>query len=206
MCEILLMDPQLTQDQRELGDGIQRSANALLTVINDILDLSKVESGMMDIEEVPFSLSVVLRDVVRMLSFEADRKKLQFVHEIDFHGTDNLTVLGDPGRVRQILTNLLSNAVKFTHQGSVELKARPEHEDGDTITVHFTVKDTGIGISLADQSKLFQPFTQADSTTARRFGGTGLGLTICKNVRNTLASVFLLLTPAKARQSHGRRY
>jgi signal transduction histidine kinase len=204
MCEILLMDPKLTQEQRELGDGIQRSANALLTVINDILDLSKVESGMMDIEMVPFSLSVVLRDVVRMLSFEADRKKLQFLHEIDFHGTDNLTVLGDPGRVRQILTNLLSNAVKFTHQGSVELKARAEHEDEETIIIHFTVKDTGIGISHADQRKLFQPFTQADSTTARRFGGTGLGLTICKNVRTILAFFLPLLTSVKASQSHGR--
>ncbi|KAA8894847.1 hypothetical protein FN846DRAFT_912437 [Sphaerosporella brunnea] len=186
MCEILLMDPKLTPEQRELGDSIQRSANALLTVINDILDLSKVESGMIDIEEVPFNLSVVIWDVVRMLSFEAGRKKLHFEHAIDFHGVENLTVLGDPGRVRQILTNLLSNAVKFTHEGAVELKASVVKEEEEAITIHFTVKDTGIGISHSDQSKLFQPFTQADSTTARRFGGTGLGLTICKNLVNLM--------------------
>jgi len=182
MCEILL-DEWLTPEQRELGEGIQRSANALLTIINDILDLSKVESGKMDVEEVPFNLSVVITDVVKMLAFEADRKKLQFEHEINFPGTGDLTVMGDPGRVRQILANLLSNAVKFTHEGIVELKASIGDEDEDTLEVNFAIRDTGIGIADSDQCKLFQPFTQADSSTARRFGGTGLGLTICKNVR-----------------------
>lgn len=185
MCEILL-DTELSSEQREFAEGIQRSANALLICINDILDLSKVESGKMDIEEVQFNLSLVIRDVVKMLSFEAERKKLQFAHDIDFPGTEDLTVMGDPGRVRQILGNLLSNAVKFTHEGSVELKASVEEDSQDTITIHFVVNDTGIGIKDSDQGKLFQPFTQADSSTARKFGGTGLGLTICQNVGQPL--------------------
>ncbi|KAF8241736.1 hypothetical protein K440DRAFT_568201 [Wilcoxina mikolae CBS 423.85] len=181
MCEILL-DTALSSEQRELTEGIQRSANALLTVINDILDLSKVESGKLDIEEVQFNLSLVIRDVVKMLSFEAERKKLQFKYDIDFPCPNDLTVMGDPGRVRQILANLLSNALKFTHEGSVELKARMKHQDDETMEIHFVVNDTGIGILETDQCRLFQPFTQADSSTARRFGGTGLGLSICQKL------------------------
>ncbi|KAF8536503.1 hypothetical protein BDD12DRAFT_748293 [Trichophaea hybrida] len=181
MCEILL-DTALSSEQRELTEGIQRSANALLTVINDILDLSKVESGKLDIEEVQFNLSLVIQDVVKMLSFEAERKKLQFKYEIDFPCPSDLTVMGDPGRVRQILANLLGNALKFTHEGSVELKARVKHQDEEMMEIHFVVNDTGIGILETDQCRLFQPFTQADSSTARRFGGTGLGLSICQKL------------------------
>jgi signal transduction histidine kinase len=181
MCDILL-DTVLSEEQREFAEGIQRSANALLTVINDILDLSKVESGRMDIEEVQFNLSLVIHDVVKMVSFDADRKKLRFIHFVEFPEKEDMKVMGDPGRVRQILLNLMSNAVKFTPEGEVELKVFVEVEDDSTITISFCVKDSGIGISEEDQHKLFQPFTQADSSTARRFGGTGLGLTICRNV------------------------
>lgn len=184
MCEILLGDTELSSEQRELADGIQRSANALLTVVNDILDLSKVESGKMDIEEVQFDLPLLIRDVVKMLLFEAERKKLAFTHAIEFPSSSgkDLIVMGDPGRVRQILANLLSNALKFTHEGSVDLRASVKREDEEEIEVHFVVNDTGIGIVEADQRRLFQPFTQADSSTARKFGGTGLGLSICQKV------------------------
>jgi signal transduction histidine kinase len=181
MCEILL-DTMLSTEQRELAEGIQRSANALLTVINDILDLSKVESGKMDIEYVQFNLSLVIRDVVKMLSFEAERKKLRFVFETRFPCKGDLIVMGDPGRVRQILANLLSNALKFTHRGSVTLVATTQKENDGTMDIHFVVEDTGIGILETDQCRLFQPFTQADSSTARKFGGTGLGLSICQKV------------------------
>ena len=177
----LLLDTELDDLQMEWAENIQRSANGLLTVINDILDLSKVESGRLDIEEVQFSLSVVARDVGRMMSFAAERKALLFVEKLEI-GTKDLIVLGDPGRCRQILTNLLTNSIKFTSHGSVTLSAWVKEETNTTVTVTFEVADTGIGIEDSVKSKLFKPFSQADSSTARRFGGTGLGLTISKNV------------------------
>ncbi|KAL7268656.1 hypothetical protein RUND412_008711 [Rhizina undulata] len=181
MAEILL-DTPLQPEQREFAENIQRSANALLTVINDILDISKVESGRMDIEEVQFSLPLVIRDVTKMLSFDAERKKLLFETEVDLGGHEEMTVMGDPGRVRQILTNLLTNGIKFTNEGFVRLEVTMEKEEEDLVIAKFVVKDSGIGIDQEVQEKLFQPFTQADSSTARRFGGTGLGLTISKNL------------------------
>jgi PAS domain S-box-containing protein len=180
----LLIDTDLDEDQRECAENIQRSANGLLTVINDILDLSKVESGRLDVEEVQFSLSVVIRDVSKMLSFAAARKHLVFESKIELGGPEDLIVMGDPGRVRQILTNLLTNSIKFTSVGSVTLEVAVLQETHDTIEVLFTVEDTGIGIEEEVRKRLFKPFSQADSSTARRFGGTGLGLTICKNVSN----------------------
>lgn len=178
----LLIDTELDEEQRECAENIQRSANGLLTVINDILDLSKVESGRLDVEEVQFSLSVVIRDVSKMLSFAAGRKHLAFESNIQLGSLEDLIVMGDPGRLRQILTNLLTNSIKFTSVGSVTLAVAIERETHDTIEVVFTVEDTGIGIEEEVRGRLFKPFSQADSSTARRFGGTGLGLTICKNV------------------------
>lgn len=178
----LLLDTELDADQRECGENIQRSANCLLTVINDILDLSKVESGRLDIEEVQFSLSVVIQDVCKMLSFAAQRKNLTFESDIRISSNQDLVVMGDPGRVRQILTNLLTNSIKFTSEGFVKLAVVIKKETYDTLEVLFTVEDTGIGIEDEVQKRLFKPFSQADSSTARRFGGTGLGLTICKNL------------------------
>ena len=178
----LLIDTDLDIEQRECAENIARSANGLLTVINDILDLSKVESGRLDIEEVQFSLSLVIRDVCKMLSFAAERKNLAFDSDIQVGLDEQLVVLGDPGRVRQILTNLLTNSIKFTSEGYVKLATALEHETKDVINVRFTIEDTGIGIEEEVRKRLFKPFSQADSSTARRFGGTGLGLTICKNL------------------------
>ena len=182
MSEILL-DTDLDEEQRDSAENIQRSANGLLTVINDILDLSKVESGRLDIEEVQFSLSVVIGDVCKMLSFAAERKNLIFESDVRVGTNRDLVVMGDPGRVRQILTNLLTNSIKFTSEGSVKLSVEAKKETAETIDVLFSVEDTGIGIEEEVRKRLFKPFSQADSSTARRFGGTGLGLTICKNVR-----------------------
>ncbi len=179
----LLIDTDLDTEQRECAENIQRSANGLLTVINDILDLSKVESGRLDIEEVQFSLSVVIHDVCKMLSFAAERKNLIFESDVQIGTDEDLIVMGDPGRVRQILTNLLTNSIKFTSEGSVKLAVKVKKEMSDNIEVLFSVEDTGIGIEEDVRKRLFKPFSQADSSTARRFGGTGLGLTICKNVR-----------------------
>ena len=187
MSEILL-DTNLDKEQRDFTESIQRSANGLLTVINDVLDLSKVESGRLDIEEIRFSLSVVVEDVCKMLSFAAERKNIHFRSEIHGGIEQDLMVMGDPGRVRQILTNLLTNSIKFTSEGYVKLTVAIQKETGDTIEILFTVEDTGIGIEKEVQNRLFQPFSQADSSTARKFGGTGLGLTISKNVRMTCLS------------------
>lgn len=176
----LLADTNLDAEQREFTSNIQKSANSLLAVVNDILDLSKVESGRLDIEEVHFSLSVLLSDVGKMLSFAAERKDLDFKSDIQI-GND-LIAMGDPGRVKQILTNLLTNSIKFTSEGYVKLVVTVQKETSETIEVKFVVEDTGIGIDEEVRKRLFKPFTQADSSTARRFGGTGLGLTICKNV------------------------
>lgn len=146
MSELLLDDSEgtLTDDQRECAENLQRSANGLLTVINDILDFSKVESGRLDIEEVQFDLNVVVRDVNKMLSFAAERKGLMYIDETK--ELDRLKVMGDPGRVRQILTNLLTNSIKFTSDGSVKMQVEIRDEKADAVVVQFTVEDTGIGI------------------------------------------------------------
>lgn len=178
----LLLDTHLDQDQQECAENIQRSANALLTVINDILDFSKIESGNLAVEEVPFSLSVVIEDVNKMLRFAAERKGLTFQSDIDMGSRKELIIMGDPGRVRQILTNLLTNSIKFTSEGHVRLAVKAAPALNNVINVRFGVEDTGIGIEEEVRKRLFKPFSQADSSTARRFGGTGLGLTICKNV------------------------
>lgn len=180
LSELLLDTKHLTGEARELTENIQRSADALLTVINDVLDFSKVEIGKLDIEKTPFSLNLVCRDTIKMLSFATSKKGLAFAEHCDLRHQGLL--LGDAGRVRQVLTNLLTNAIKFTEQGSISLEVHETAEDESNITVRFDVNDTGCGISKATLSKLFQPFSQADPSTARKFGGTGLGLTICKNL------------------------
>ncbi|POS76317.1 hsp90-like protein [Diaporthe helianthi] len=178
----LLLDVELNDEQRDYAENIYRSANALLTVINDILDFSKVESGRLDIEEVQFSMSVIVRDVAKMLSFAAQKRGLEFISDISPDVADDLVVLGDPGRVRQIITNLLTNSIKFTHQGFVKLSVSKERETDENIEIRFMIQDTGIGIDEGTRKRLFQPFSQGDASTARKFGGTGLGLTICKSL------------------------
>ncbi|KIW92319.1 uncharacterized protein Z519_07303 [Cladophialophora bantiana CBS 173.52] len=178
----LLMDTCLDAEQSEFAQNIQRSANSLLTVINDILDFSKIESGRLDIEEVQFSLNHVLREVANMLSFAAQRKGLEFRSIVDLRPSEELIVLGDPGRIRQILVNLLTNSIKFTSKGFVMLSTCILGETTDTIAIEFCVEDSGVGIEEEVKRRLFTPFSQADSSTARRFGGTGLGLTISKNL------------------------
>lgn len=178
----LLFDMNLDEEQKECAENIHRSANSLLTVINDILDFSKVESGRLDVEEVQFSLSVVLRDVNKMMSFAAQRKGLAYHSSIEPEVEQDLRVIGDPGRLRQILTNVLTNSIKFTSDGYVRLTVAISRRSKDSVTVNFNVQDTGIGIEEEVRKHLFQPFSQADSSTARRFGGTGLGLTISKNL------------------------
>ncbi|KAG5992270.1 hypothetical protein E4U52_002926 [Claviceps spartinae] len=178
----LLSSMDLDEEQRDYVDNIHSSATSLLTVINDILDFSKVESGRLDVEEVQFSLSLVVKEVVRMLRFALVQKNLVFEPEIGADIENDMVVMGDPGRVRQIMTNLLTNSIKFTNQGYVRFSVFTETETSESIRIKFVVEDTGIGIQEDVRKKLFQPFSQGDASTARRFGGTGLGLTICKHL------------------------
>lgn len=180
LSELLLDEKGLTLQQRDYAETIQRSAEGLLTVINDVLDFSKVEIGKLDVEKAPFNLEVLLRDAKRMLSFATQKKGLEFREAVKL--TYKGQVLGDMGRLRQVITNLLTNAIKFTAQGFISLEVAELSEDLDNLIVKFDVRDSGCGIKPDTLSRLFQPFSQADPSTARRFGGTGLGLSISKNL------------------------
>jgi PAS domain S-box-containing protein len=162
---------------------IQRNGDYLLALLNDILDLSKIESGRLEVERVTFSPVAVVREVERLMRVRAEAKAIGF--HIEFDGALPAHVEGDPTRVRQILINLVGNAIKFTEIGEVRLRVRLLDEPAPA-RLHFEVVDTGIGITEAERSKLFRPFGQADSSTTRRYGGTGLGLTISKRLTDLL--------------------
>lgn len=175
----LLLDTQLDPEQRDFTQTVRDSSQALLVIINDILDFSKIEAGKLEIEITDFSPVPVVEGTVELLASRAREKSLTLTSFIDPDLPSHLR--GDPTRLRQVLLNLLSNGIKFTHQGSVELYAlRLETADGPML--RFEVRDSGIGISVSTQAKLFQSFTQADSSTTRKYGGTGLGLAICKRL------------------------
>ncbi len=176
MAEMLELTP-LDGEQRRMSKVIRDSAQALLTVINDILDFSKIEAGKLDIENVPFSLGDLADGVGELLAPRVDDKALDLCVEIDPGLADQR--LGDPTRLRQVLLNLGGNAVKFTHEGGVTLRINALPEPG---WLRFEIQDSGIGLSEEQQAKLFQPFQQADSSTARKYGGTGLGLSICQRL------------------------
>lgn len=172
----LLRSTELTAEQREFVALIDRSGNSLLQQINDLLDLSKIEAGRMDLEAIPFDLRTVCQEVVALLSPKAAEKQLSL--GLDFALPTNTPLLGDPARVRQVLLNLADNALKFTEHGGVCIEVRPQGEGG----LRLSVIDTGIGIEPGTQPLLFSKFTQADSSTTRRYGGTGLGLAISKRL------------------------
>jgi hypothetical protein len=176
----LLAAEKLTPEQSEYVDIIRTSAGVLMGLINDILDLSKIEAGRMDLDVTDFDLGAVLRDAVRLLSPKAKEKGLELILS-EGDGVPQ-AVRGDGPRLRQVLINLLSNAVKFTEEGSVELRVECFERTETGFGLRFVVSDTGIGISPQAQAKLFQSFHQADRTTARRYGGTGLGLAISRRI------------------------
>ncbi len=178
----LALDADLPADTRELLRSAQGSANTLLAIIGDILDLSKIEAGKLALEDIPFSLRDVVRDTAVVLTPKADERGLSLLVDVAPDVPD--LVRGDPVRVRQVLTNLLGNALKFTEQGHVRLdvwRDTPARHDTEPRLV-FSVSDTGIGIAPDKLETIFQPFSQADTSTTRRFGGTGLGLTICREL------------------------
>ena len=176
----LALGTDLTPEQREYLETVKLSADSLLIVINDILDFSKIEAGKVELELEDFNLRDSLETTLKTLALRADEKGLELLCEIAPTVPD--VMRGDSNRLRQIVINLIGNAIKFTHQGEVALNIQVEAEEGDTRVLHFTVSDTGIGIALETQKLIFQPFSQADSSTTRKFGGTGLGLTISKRL------------------------
>jgi two-component system, sensor histidine kinase and response regulator len=176
----LLLDTRLDREQDEYANGVRTAAEGLLAIINGILDFSKVEAGKVELELVDFDLASLVDDVVALIGDAAHDKDLELLA----HSGPGLPaqVRGDPTRLRQILVNLVSNAVKFTATGEVVLSTRLMSTEAETVKVHFEVRDTGIGIAPEDQARMFDPFSQADSSTTRRFGGTGLGLAIAKQL------------------------
>lgn len=176
----ILLDTDLAPEQREYAENIRRSADSLLTIINDILDFSKVEAGKLDLEILDFDLGQVLNDTCRTLSFAMEQKGLSFIRDVT--PAPGIMHRGDPSRIRQVLTNLLGNAAKFTSRGHVYFVARMVGETGDTLRYRFEVRDTGVGIDEDALGRMFQPFTQADTSVSRKYGGTGLGLSICKRL------------------------
>ena len=176
----LLLDTPLDPEQRDYAETVRSSADALLTVIGDVLDFSKIEAGKLEMECIDFDLRSSLEDLTALLAFRANEKGVELTTLVE---PDVPSVLrGDSGRIRQVLTNLAGNALKFTESGQVNIVVSLEAEDEATTSVRFTVRDTGIGISQQQLERLFQPFTQADASTTRKYGGSGLGLSIAKGL------------------------
>jgi two-component system, sensor histidine kinase and response regulator len=180
----LVLDTELSVDQRECLEIVKLSADSLLTVVNDILDFSKIEAGKLDLETIDFNLRDCMEEALKTFAVRADERGLELLGEIASDVPE--LVAGDPGRLRQIIFNLVSNAIKFTPQGEVVLQVELENEEHDPIVLRFTVADTGVGIPADKQQSIFAPFTQADSSTTRKYGGTGLGLTISASLASMM--------------------
>jgi CheY-like chemotaxis protein len=180
----ILLNTDLDENQLDYVDTIKRSGEALLELINDILDFSKIEAGELVFEEIDFDPELIAYDVCELIRPKIGKKPI----EINCYIGNELPsqVKGDPLRFRQVLTNLMGNAPKFTEEGSIELLLDIEEDRGTRIKLHSRIKDTGIGIPEDRLAAIFQPFQQADGTTARKFGGTGLGLSICKQIANLM--------------------
>ncbi|HMA30220.1 MAG TPA: ATP-binding protein, partial [Casimicrobiaceae bacterium] len=176
----LLLDTELSAEQRDYATTIRDSGDALLTIINDILDFSKIEAGRMDIEAQPFDLRECVESALDLVTTRAVEKHLDTAYV--YEGEVPAAIVGDLTRLRQILLNLLSNAVKFTEEGEVVLTVRARSVDADRVELQFDVRDTGIGLTAEGMGRLFQSFSQADSSTTRKYGGTGLGLAISRRL------------------------
>ena len=186
----LLMDTPLTAEQRQYARIVQSSGEALLSLINDILDFSKIEAGRMELESLDFNLRVTLEDTMDLLAIKAREKDLNLVTIID--PNVSVFVRGDAGRLRRIIINLAGNAIKFTSSGGITLRTSLVSEDETGELLEFSITDTGIGIPVSKQASLFTPFTQADSSTTRKYGGTGLGLAISRQLAELMGGTIRL--------------
>jgi two-component system, sensor histidine kinase and response regulator len=179
----LLRGTTLDKEQQEFNNSIQLCANSLLVLINDILDFSKIEARKLTLEKIDFSLPEVIHNIVDLCAAQADEKRIEFICDLEPSAAEpSWNLSGDPYRLRQVLINLVSNAIKFTEAGEVVLRAEIERQTDAKTFVRFTVRDTGIGIQPEKLKLIFESFTQADGSTTRQYGGTGLGLTICKQL------------------------
>ncbi|MCH8349810.1 MAG: response regulator [Chloroflexi bacterium] len=176
----LLMDSPLTSTQQEWMDMVHSSGESLLTLINDILDLSRIEAGRLPIEPIPFNLESVVHEVQEIVAVKAEEKGLQLI--VTYPSEVPRSLVGDPGRIRQVLTNLVSNAIKFTHEGRVVMKVESEGPVTEEAHIRMSVEDTGIGIAQDKLEHIFEKFTQAHSESDHQYGGTGLGLAICNQL------------------------
>jgi signal transduction histidine kinase len=175
-----LLDTELTQEQREFAEIIRSSGEILLALLNDLLDFSKIEAGQLQFESLEFDPAESVRDSLTILFGAARKKGLDLVTRVESDVPS--CIVGDPGRLRQILINLVGNAVKFCGAGRIEVNVSKASEDSRSVVLRFAVSDNGPGIDPEVQARLFSPFTQADSSTTRKHGGTGLGLAICKSL------------------------
>ncbi|WP_052741691.1 response regulator [Kiloniella litopenaei] len=176
----LLLDTNLSPKQHSFAETVMKSADALLGLINDVLDFSKIEAGKLDLELIPFDMQQLVEDVVDLVIPKDKDDDIEFL--VSFSVDMERFVVGDPGRIRQILLNLLSNAIKFTYRGHVYIRVRSRVMDDGRINYDFEVNDTGVGIAEDKQKLIFEKFSQADASTTRHFGGTGLGLAICRDL------------------------
>jgi len=181
----LLLTSELTAEQRDQAETVKQSADALLGILDDILDLSKIEAGKLALETVNFSVHQTVKGVVELMTARAQSKGLKLLSSVGANIPASLR--GDPHRLRQLLLNLASNAIKFTEKGEIAIELFCRAETHEAVELHCAVRDTGIGLSEEAQQKLFRPFTQADNSTTRKFGGTGLGLAICRQLVELMA-------------------
>jgi PAS domain S-box-containing protein len=197
----LALGTDLTNEQRDYLETVRDSADSLLGVINDILDFSKIEARKLDIEVIDFDLGYTLDDTLRAMAPKAHQKNLELAYSVAADVPS--TLAGDPQRLRQVIVNLIGNAVKFTDSGEVVLRAEPVKHDGKDVVIHFSVSDTGIGISREKQGQIFEAFTQADASTTRKYGGTGLGLTISAHLVNVMGGrIWVESEPGKGSTFH----
>ena len=197
----LALSTDLNEEQREYLSIVRSSADDLLVIINDILDYSKVEAGKIDLTPVQFNLSELLGDTMKSLAMDAHRKSLELAFHVDADVPQSL--LGDSVRLRQVLVNLTANAVKFTAKGEVVVNAGVESRDETELKVHFSVHDSGVGIPVETQRRLFRPFEQADSSTTRQYGGTGLGLAISRKIVELMGGeIWIESTPGEGSTFH----
>ena len=196
----LLKDTPLNDEQREDLGVVTSSAYSLLAIINDILDFSKIEAGKLELEEIRFSLQDFLDETLKIIARDAHRKGLELACRLDPKAPDSL--VGDPNRLRQILLNLVGNAIKFTESGEVVVSVSADFSAHNTTSLHFSVRDTGIGISEEIQEAVFSPFQQADGSTTRRFGGTGLGLAVSRQLVGLMGGKIWV----ESKPSHGSEF